>query len=134
MRDAGQITIRELLAHRAGLFDYTSDPALLREERRHFFGHVPVARALFRGRWRAQVLGQVEGEPADECAIAAVDLDRRGDGVAGQGGGLPDLERQVGTGVERRARKVVPARFSKVSQPTCRAQPSSRPRSMPGVL
>ena len=28
--DAGEITIRELLSHRAGLFDYTSDPALLR--------------------------------------------------------------------------------------------------------
>ena len=30
--DAGEITIRELLSHRAGLFDYTSDPALLRGE------------------------------------------------------------------------------------------------------
>lgn len=30
--DAADITIRELLAHRAGLFDYTSDPALLRGE------------------------------------------------------------------------------------------------------
>ncbi|HEX4931183.1 MAG TPA: serine hydrolase domain-containing protein [Gaiellaceae bacterium] len=28
--DAAEITIRELLSHRAGLFDYTSDPALLR--------------------------------------------------------------------------------------------------------
>ncbi len=28
--DAEEITIRELLSHRAGLFDYTSDPALLR--------------------------------------------------------------------------------------------------------
>lgn len=28
--DASEITIRELLSHRAGLFDYTSDPALLR--------------------------------------------------------------------------------------------------------
>jgi D-alanyl-D-alanine carboxypeptidase len=28
--DAGEITIRELISHRAGLFDYTSDPALLR--------------------------------------------------------------------------------------------------------
>ena len=31
-RDADEITIRELLSHRAGLFDYTSDPALLRGE------------------------------------------------------------------------------------------------------
>ena len=30
--DAAEITIRELLSHRAGLFDYTSDPALLRGE------------------------------------------------------------------------------------------------------
>lgn len=30
--DAADITIRELLSHRAGLFDYTSDPALLRGE------------------------------------------------------------------------------------------------------
>lgn len=30
--DADDITIRELLSHRAGLFDYTSDPALLRGE------------------------------------------------------------------------------------------------------
>jgi len=30
--DADEITIRELLSHRAGLFDYTSDPALLRGE------------------------------------------------------------------------------------------------------
>jgi D-alanyl-D-alanine carboxypeptidase len=30
--DANEITIRELLSHRAGLFDYTSDPALLRGE------------------------------------------------------------------------------------------------------
>lgn len=28
--DASEITIRDLLSHRAGLFDYTSDPALLR--------------------------------------------------------------------------------------------------------
>jgi D-alanyl-D-alanine carboxypeptidase len=33
VRDAGGITIRELLSHRAGLFDYTSDPQLLRGER-----------------------------------------------------------------------------------------------------
>jgi D-alanyl-D-alanine carboxypeptidase len=32
VRDAEEITIRELLSHRAGLFDYTSDPALLRGE------------------------------------------------------------------------------------------------------
>jgi D-alanyl-D-alanine carboxypeptidase len=32
LRDADRITIRELLSHRAGLFDYTSDPALLRGE------------------------------------------------------------------------------------------------------
>lgn len=32
VRDASEITIRELLSHRAGLFDYTSDPALLRGE------------------------------------------------------------------------------------------------------
>jgi D-alanyl-D-alanine carboxypeptidase len=32
VRDADEITIRELLSHRAGLFDYTSDPALLRSE------------------------------------------------------------------------------------------------------
>ena len=32
IRDGGKITIRELLSHRAGLFDYTSDPALLRGE------------------------------------------------------------------------------------------------------
>ncbi len=30
--DAKEITVRELLSHRAGLFDYTSDPALLRGE------------------------------------------------------------------------------------------------------
>ena len=30
--DADEITIRELLSHRAGLFDYTSDPQLLRGE------------------------------------------------------------------------------------------------------
>lgn len=30
VRDAEEITIRELLSHRAGLFDYTSDPELLR--------------------------------------------------------------------------------------------------------
>jgi D-alanyl-D-alanine carboxypeptidase len=30
--DAAELTIRELLSHRAGLFDYTSDPALLRGE------------------------------------------------------------------------------------------------------
>jgi D-alanyl-D-alanine carboxypeptidase len=30
--DAAEITVRELLSHRAGLFDYTSDPALLRGE------------------------------------------------------------------------------------------------------
>jgi D-alanyl-D-alanine carboxypeptidase len=30
--DAARITIRDLLSHRAGLFDYTSDPALLRGE------------------------------------------------------------------------------------------------------
>jgi D-alanyl-D-alanine carboxypeptidase len=30
--DADEITIRELLSHRAGLFDYTSEPALLRGE------------------------------------------------------------------------------------------------------
>jgi D-alanyl-D-alanine carboxypeptidase len=30
--DASELTIRELLSHRAGLFDYTSDPALLRGE------------------------------------------------------------------------------------------------------
>jgi D-alanyl-D-alanine carboxypeptidase len=30
--DAAEITIRDLLSHRAGLFDYTSDPALLRGE------------------------------------------------------------------------------------------------------
>jgi len=30
--DAADITIRELLSHRAGFFDYTSDPALLRGE------------------------------------------------------------------------------------------------------
>lgn len=29
LSDAGEITIRELLSHRAGLFDYTSDPTLL---------------------------------------------------------------------------------------------------------
>ena len=32
VNDAADITIRELLSHRAGLFDYTSDPALLRGE------------------------------------------------------------------------------------------------------
>jgi D-alanyl-D-alanine carboxypeptidase len=32
LSDANEITIRELLSHRAGLFDYTSDPALLRGE------------------------------------------------------------------------------------------------------
>jgi D-alanyl-D-alanine carboxypeptidase len=32
LRDAGEVTIRELLAHHAGLFDYTSDPGLLRGE------------------------------------------------------------------------------------------------------
>jgi D-alanyl-D-alanine carboxypeptidase len=32
LSDADEITIRELLSHRAGLFDYTSDPALLRGE------------------------------------------------------------------------------------------------------
>jgi D-alanyl-D-alanine carboxypeptidase len=32
VRGAGRITIRDLLANRAGLFDYTSDPALLRGE------------------------------------------------------------------------------------------------------
>jgi D-alanyl-D-alanine carboxypeptidase len=32
VRDADEITIRELLSHRAGLFDYTSDPRLLRGE------------------------------------------------------------------------------------------------------
>jgi len=32
VRGAGEITIRELLSHRAGLFDYTFDPALLRGE------------------------------------------------------------------------------------------------------
>src|SRR5688572_5816730 len=32
VRDADEITIRALLSHRAGLFDYTSDPALLRGE------------------------------------------------------------------------------------------------------
>ena len=32
LRDGGEITIRELLSHRAGLFDFTSDPALLRGE------------------------------------------------------------------------------------------------------
>jgi D-alanyl-D-alanine carboxypeptidase len=32
VRDAREITIRALLSHRAGLFDYTSDPALLRGE------------------------------------------------------------------------------------------------------
>jgi len=30
IRDGDKVTIRELLSHRAGLFDYTSDPALLR--------------------------------------------------------------------------------------------------------
>jgi D-alanyl-D-alanine carboxypeptidase len=30
LRDGAEITIRELLSHRAGLFDYTSEPALLR--------------------------------------------------------------------------------------------------------
>ena len=30
--DAEEITVRDLLSHRAGLFDYTSDPALLRGE------------------------------------------------------------------------------------------------------
>ena len=30
--DAAEITIRDLLSHQAGLFDYTSDPALLRGE------------------------------------------------------------------------------------------------------
>ncbi len=32
VKDADAITIRELLSHRAGLFDYTSEPALLRGE------------------------------------------------------------------------------------------------------
>ena len=32
VQDADEITIRELLSHRAGLFDYTSEPALLRGE------------------------------------------------------------------------------------------------------
>lgn len=32
VNDAKQITIRQLLSHRAGLFDYTSDPALLQGE------------------------------------------------------------------------------------------------------
>jgi D-alanyl-D-alanine carboxypeptidase len=32
VKDADEITIRELLSHRAGLFDYTSEPALLRGE------------------------------------------------------------------------------------------------------
>jgi D-alanyl-D-alanine carboxypeptidase len=32
LRDGSRITIRELLSHRAGLFDYTSEPSLLRGE------------------------------------------------------------------------------------------------------
>jgi D-alanyl-D-alanine carboxypeptidase len=32
LRDGTRITIRELLSHRAGLFDYTSEPSLLRGE------------------------------------------------------------------------------------------------------
>ena len=32
LRDGDRITIRDLLRHRAGLFDYTSDPALLRDD------------------------------------------------------------------------------------------------------
>jgi D-alanyl-D-alanine carboxypeptidase len=32
LRDGNRVTIRDLLAHTAGLFDYTSDPALLRDD------------------------------------------------------------------------------------------------------
>src|SRR5262245_15727187 len=33
LRDGDRVTIRDLLDHRAGLFDYTGDPELLRDDR-----------------------------------------------------------------------------------------------------
>jgi D-alanyl-D-alanine carboxypeptidase len=71
LRDGGEITVRDLLSHRAGLFDYTSEPALLRGDL--------TARALVRiadGRPRANgyaysstnylALGLVLEQAADE--------------------------------------------------------------------